>query len=140
MKMNKRSAWMLLVLVFLFSVMPLSAAAEPGGALLPRVVDEALLLTAAEEAALLAKVDEISQRQGLDLVIITVESLEGLSATRYADDLYDHTGYGQGAGKDGILFLISPEERDWALSTTGFGIDAFTDAGQAFIMADLLPI
>lgn len=29
--------------------------------------------------------------------------------------------------------MISMEERDWCISTTGYGITAFTDAGQAYI-------
>lgn len=51
----------------------------------------------------------------------------------YADDFYDEYGYGFGEEKDGILFLISMEERDWYMSTSGFGITAFTDAGLEYL-------
>lgn len=52
-----------------------------------------------------------------------------------ADDFYDYNGYGYGEEGDGIIFLISMEERKWQISTCGFGITAFTDAGQEY-MAD----
>lgn len=56
----------------------------------------------------------------------------------YADDYYDYNGYGFGPEKDGILFLISMEERDWYISTTGFGITAVTDAGREYMSEQFL--
>lgn len=100
---------------------------------LQRFVDEAGLLTSSEGTELLDKLNEISERQQVDVVVVTVDSLEGASATEYADDFYDMNGYGFGNEGDGILLLISMEERDWAMSTSGFGITAFTDAGLEYI-------
>lgn len=110
------------------AVFPASAAGE-----LPRLVDEANLLTAAEEETLLDKLDEISERQQVDIVVVTVESLGGASPMAFADDFYDGYDYGFGSEKDGILLLISMEERDWYISTTGYGITAVTDAGWEYI-------
>ena len=106
---------------------------------LPRLVDNADLLNSTEEAALLTKLDEISERQYCDVAIVTVDSLEGKNATAYADDFYDYNGYGMGTGDSGILLLISMENRDWAITTYGFGIQAFTDAGQEYITERFLP-
>ena len=78
-----------------------------------RLVDEADLLTDSEEAALSAKLDEISLRQNLDVVIVTVNSIGDRTATEYADDTYDYSGYSD----DGVLLLISIDEREWAVST-----------------------
>lgn len=100
----------------------------------PRVVDDAELLTEDEKAELANKLDDISSRQECDVVIVTVAGLEGKTAQEYADDYYDYNKYGMGDGADGILLLISMEDRDWALTTYGFGITAFTDAGQEYIM------
>lgn len=98
-----------------------------------RLVDEAGLLTDSEGKELLGQLDEISERQQVDVVVVTVDSLDGMSAMEYADNFYEANDYGFGEERDGILFLISMEERDWWMSTSGFGITAFTDAGLEYI-------
>ena len=40
-----------------------------------------------------AKLQEISLRQGMDVVAVTTRSTEGKSAMDYADDFYDYNGY-----------------------------------------------
>lgn len=105
---------------------------------MPRLVDGANLLSHSEEAALLGKLDEISKRQKADIVVVTVDSLEGKTPMEYADDFYDDNGYGFGEEKDGILFLVSMEERDWYISTTGYAITAFTDAGLEYMSEKFL--
>ena len=105
-----------------------------------RVNDLADLLTDSEEAALLQKLDEISLRQKMDVTIATVNDLDGYSsAAEYADVVYEYCQYGYGTEKDGLLLLISVEDHDWAISTCGYGITAFTDAGIAYIMEQIKP-
>ena len=58
--------------------------AEPG---LPRLIDEAELLSAGEEAALLSQLDEVSERQEVDIVVVTANSLSGASARDKAVDV-----------------------------------------------------
>ena len=117
----------LLCLLLLCAAMAVPAHA----AQMPRLVDGADLLADWEETELLDKLDEISTRQGLDIVIVTVPSLYGRDVTAYADDFYDYNGY----APDGILLLIAEFDREWAISTAGYGITAFTDAGLDY-MAD----
>ena len=105
---------------------------------MPRLVDNAELLTDDEFDNLLAKLDEVSERQNFDIVIATVNTLRGLSPTEFADDFFDYNGYGMGKDHDGIILLLSMEERDWAISTHGFGINAFTDSGQRHMMDSVL--
>ena len=104
-----------------------------------RIADWAELLSESEEAELSDRLDEISERQKFDIVIVTLDSLEGADIVAYADDFFDYNGYGFGEGKDGILFLSSMEERDWCISTSGYGITAFTDAGQEYLSEKFLP-
>lgn len=111
----------------------------PDERLMPRVVDEADILTDIEESNLLEEANRISQKQNCDVVILTIYSLEEYTATEYADDYYDYSGFGYGSSGDGILFLVSMEDRDWAISTKGFGITAFTDAGQEYMMENIKP-
>ena len=110
----------------------------PDHRLQPRLVDDADLLTEAEENELLAKLDEISERQQCDVAVVTVPSTEGKTPMEFADDFYDYNGYGMGENADGILLLISMEDRDWWMSTSGFGITAFTDAGLEYISEKFL--
>ena len=99
----------------------------------PRVVDNGELLSDDEEQALAQKLDEISERQQMDVVVVTTNSLDGKSAMAYADDYFDYNGYGMGENRDGILMLVSMEDRDYWLSTRGYGITVFTDAGIDYI-------
>ena len=99
------------------------------------MVDEAGLLTDTELVDLEAKLTQISGRQGVDIVVVTVDSTEGKTPMAYADDYYDYHGY----RADGILLLISMEDSDWWISTTGYGITAFTDAGIAYIGDQVVP-
>ena len=98
-----------------------------------RLKDEAGLLNEDEADSLLAQLDEISERQNCDVIVVTVASLDGKTAESYADDYFDFNGYGLGQDRDGILLLLSMEDRDWAISTHGFAITAFTDAGQSYM-------
>ena len=75
-----------------------------------RLIDMADLLTYEEESELLETLNEISERQKMDIVLITSEDMDGYSDIQeYADDLYDYCDYGYGANRDGLLLLISME-------------------------------
>lgn len=106
---------------------------------LPKVVDNSHLLSSTELASLSARADELSEQYDFDIVIVTTDSLEGKTATEYADDYFDYEGYGAGENRDGVLFLVSMEERDWWISTRGLGIDVFTDYGIEYIGEQVVP-
>ena len=122
-----------LTLLCCFLSLPVHAAA------LPRLVDQADLLSAEEETALLDNLNEISLRHNCDVVVVTVPSLNGKDVTAYADDFYDANGYGMGADQSGILFLIAMDEREWAISTAGSAISVFTDSGLDWMEDAFLP-
>lgn len=122
--------------IILMSAITVTAFAEQdydGERQLPRLVDNADILDESEETNLLKKLDEISERQKFDVVVVTVDSLEGKTAEDYADDFYDYNGYGIGNDRDGVLLLISMEDRDYCMTAIGFGNIAFTDAGKDYI-------
>ena len=106
---------------------------------LPRMVDDADILDASQEKALEEKLGEISEHYQCDVVIVTEDSLGGTQPTPYADDYYDYNGYGYGKDRDGILLLVAMDERKWAISTCGYGIEAFTDAGQEYMVEQFKP-
>lgn len=131
---NKKIAGIFLTLLLaVFAVSAISALPVYAAGEVFRVVDMADLLSDDEESDLSDLLDEISERQQVDIVVVTVESLEGKTAMAYADDFYDYNDYGFGDERDGILLLVNMGERDWYISTTGYGITAITDAGREYI-------
>ena len=56
-------------------------------------MDNAGLLTDSEQSELLDKLDEISERQQVDIVVVTTDSLNGKTPEAYADDLYDNNSH-----------------------------------------------
>lgn len=89
-----------------------------------RLVDDANLLTSAEESALLSQLNSVSEKYGVDVVIVTVNDIGYKTPMVYADDYYDNNGYGE----DGVLLLISMADRDWYISTAGLCISAFSSS------------
>ena len=106
---------------------------------LPRLTDEADILTDAEEAEVLAKLDEISERQEFDVVIATVNDYEQSDVKNAAYDYYDYNGFGYGENNDGILLYLSMGERELNISGTGYGIEAFTDFGREQMLEQIKP-
>lgn len=91
------------------------------------VVDNADILTDAEESSLNAKLTALQSAYGMDFIALTTSSTDGKTWRDYADDYYDNNGY----SKDGILMLVNMEEgnRGYIFSTAGKGIEYFTDYG-----------
>lgn len=122
----KRNIFSLLLCLLLLAALVLPVSAAPD---LPMVVDNAGLLSDAERNALEEKAQSLRTEYEMDVVILTVDSLEGKTPQDYADDYYDDNGYGYGEDYSGLLFLLSMEERDWYISTCGDTIYAITDYG-----------
>ena len=51
---------------------------------------------------------------------------------------YDYCQYGYGPDMDGVL-LVSVGDRKWHISTCGYGITAFTDAGIQYLGEQMTP-
>ena len=114
----KRICIMMLIFLLCLGVITPVMAKEAA----PRLVDQADLLTDAEEKTLLSKLDSISAEQDMDVVVLTVDSLNGKTAQAYSEDYYDNSGYAE----DTVMLLLSMEERDWRVSGFGYGTEVFT--------------
>lgn len=129
---TKIGAWLLVVTIFLGAALP--AFASQGFAdEYYRVQDMAGLLSLDEKTALLERLDAISVRQSVDVIVVTTDGLDGYGVGAYAEHAFEDCNFGYGADKDGVLLLISMEERDWYIMTHGYGITAFTNAGIQYI-------
>lgn len=92
-----------------------------------RLVDQAALLNDADEAALQKKLDTISEELQFDVVIVTAKHIGSRTPMEFADDYFDYNGFGYGENYDGVCLLISMAERDWWISTCGYGETALSD-------------
>ena len=131
----KKSIHILLIALSMLFVFAVGVSAAD----LPLVYDEADLLTDTEEAALLSKLEAISAEADMDVVVALVDSIGELSSMEYADDFFDYNGYGRGDNRDGLVLLVSMEYSDWWISTRGYAIEAFTDAGIEYIGEKVTP-
>ena len=103
-----------------------------------RLLDEADLLTDSEEADLLDRLNQISNKHSSNVVLLTVDDHTG-SIRDYADDYFDYNGFQADFNGSGVLFMLDMEQREWAISTHGTAIEAFTDYGQQQMTEKLLP-
>lgn len=103
------------------------------------VVDNADLLTHTEENELSEKLQDISDELQFDVVVVTTNSTGSKTATEYADDYFDYNGYGRGSNNDGALFLVDMGDRKWAISTSGYGIEAIVDSALNDMEEEIVP-
>ncbi len=103
------------------------------------VIDSAELLTDEQEAEMVRKIEAIRSEFKFEVVIHTTNSSGGKKNVDYADDYYDYNGYGLDSENSGVLMLINmdPDNREYYLSTCGYGITAFTDYGIDYILDEM---
>lgn len=122
--MKKRFLSAILIFVLVLTLAPAALADNSKS----RVYDNEGLFDEYDTDILNSKLADVSSTYNVDVAILTAISFDGKTAQEYADDFYDETGIGQGENKDGILLLISADERQYAISTCGYAIFAFPDA------------
>ena len=132
-----------LAVLVLAAALAVPAFAVEGGFadLYYRMNDSAGVLTEDEDNEPEDALEELSLRQSFDVTIATIESLESVdydSMEAYADELYDFCQFGYGPEMDGVL-LVSVGDRKWHISTCGYGITAFTDAGIQYLGQQMTP-
>lgn len=104
-----------------------------------RLVDEGELLTAAQETAICKRLDEVSLKHQVDLVVVTEKTLGGKNKVAFADDYFDYNGYGFGDDHDGLLLLYCPNEGVRYISTTGEAIDLFDGDNFTELTGQIIP-
>ena len=87
------------------------------------VTDEADILTADQELRLENKANEISQNLNFDVYIYTVWNYRDRTSgdvNACAMDIYTYYDMGSGAGRDGLLLLLSMQDRDYSIIHYGY--------------------
>src|SRR5277367_1981249 len=94
------------------------------------VTDLAGTLDPTTKAKLEALGTELQQKTGAQMAIVTVHSLEGESIENYAVDLFKKLGVGGKKNDNGVLLLVSPDERKYRIEV-GYGLEPVINDARA---------
>jgi uncharacterized protein len=126
----------LLLLMALFVAVP--AVAQTFPPLTGRVVDQAHLLTPEQVQDLTSKSETLEAQTGRQLVVATVNSLEGYPIEDYGYRLGRAWGIGQKGKDNGVILLVAPNEHKVRIEV-GYGATAYlTDAMSGLIIREAI--
>lgn len=98
------------------------------------VVDEANILSASVERELVSVLENHETETSNQVVVATVQSLDGRDISEYGVELGRHWQIGQESNDNGILLLVAPNERKVRIEV-GYGLEgALPDAIAANIV------
>ena len=105
-----------------------------------RVNDRAGLLSERDEGELEAALSRFEAETTNQIVVATLESLQGLPIEEYGYQLGRQWGIGQGGKDNGALLIVAPEEREVRIEV-GYGLEGeLTDAqSRTIIETRILP-
>ncbi len=99
-----------------------------------RVTDQANIISGPAKASIEAKLQNLEDKSGIQLVVATVSSLEGGDIESYANGLFRAWKLGMAKKNNGVLFLIAPNERKMRIEV-GYGLEGvLTDAVSSVII------
>jgi uncharacterized protein len=130
----------LVAAVMLLLLTAFAEAALTFPALTGRVVDQANVLSADARSSIETKLAELETKSGIQLVVATVNSLEGQEIEPYANALFREWKLGEKAKNNGVLLLVAPKERRVRIEV-GYGLEGtLTDAlGKVIITNAITP-
>ena len=107
-------------------------------ALTGRVVDVAQILSSSTEVEITRQLKEQEQKTGNQVVVVTLDSLQGTSIEDYGYQLGRRWGIGQKGKDDGALLIIAPTEREMRIEV-GYGLEGvLTDAQSSQIINQVI--
>lgn len=117
-----------------FLVASLAFAAVNYPPLTGRVVDRADIIAPSTKSAIETKLRDLEDKSGIQLVVASVDSLQGLDVETYANGLFRAWKLGEAKKNNGVLFLVAPNERKMRIEV-GYGLEGtLTDALSKIIL------
>ena len=124
------------LMVALFAIAPAFGINFP--ALTGRVVDQANVIQLDTRSAIEQKSADLEEKSGIQLVVATVNSLEGQEIEPYANELFRKWGLGEKQKNNGVLLLVAPNERRVRIEV-GYGLEGtLTDALSKVIISNAM--
>ncbi|WP_159589373.1 TPM domain-containing protein [Chelativorans xinjiangense] len=121
--------------LLLFAVSALAAELPQ---LTGRVVDNAGLLDAGAEAGLTEKLAAFEAKSSDQIVVATIESLDGEAIEPYANRLFRAWGLGQAGEDNGVLLLVALNDRRMRIEV-GYGLEGtLTDLHAKLIIENTM--
>ena len=99
------------------------------------VYDEAELLNDSDELALEEKLADLSSKHDAQIVVCTIESMDGGDIDEFLGYLYDEMDFGYGENHDGVLLLVCMDPREYRILSNGFAGEAI-DSGDIDSIGD----
>ncbi|MCZ6688921.1 MAG: TPM domain-containing protein [Planctomycetota bacterium] len=84
------------------------------------IVDQAGVIDARTEATLIGYIQELKQKTGAELAIVTIDSLGGLPKEEYSIRLAEKWKVGKAGEDTGVIMLIAVGDRKWRIEV-GYG-------------------
>ena len=103
-----------------------------------RVVDQANIMSVQSRNDLEAKLKDLENKSGIQLVVATVKSLEGSDVETYANELFRNWKLGEAKKNNGVLLLVTPTEHKVRIEV-GYGLEGtLTDALSSVIISSAI--
>ena len=128
------------LLIFCALLIAAPALAQTYPPLTGRVVDNADLLSPAQEQELTQKLEALQQASSRQLVVATIPDLQGYEIEEYGVGLGRAWGIGQSEANNGIILLVAPNQRKVRIEV-GYGLEGImTDAlSNRIIQRQIVP-
>ena len=129
--------FMLVLLFSLFAVA--SSIAAPLPALTGRVVDDAHMIDPATKAAIEQKLADYEKKSSDQVVVATIDSLDGEAIEPYANRLFRAWHLGQAGENNGVLLLVAKNDHKMRIEV-GYGLEGtLTDLHSNLIIEGMVP-
>ncbi len=130
--------------LFALALASIAAASAAGAPDFPpltgRVVDQAGILNQAARDDLTRKLEDLEAKTTDQLVVVTLNSLQGTTIENFGVELGRHWQIGQKGKNNGILLIVAPNERKVRIEV-GYGLEGtMTDAlSKVIIETSIVP-
>lgn len=108
-------------ILFIFLIIPIVSAVD-FPVLNDFVTDQADIISPEYEQQIISLAKQIEQETTVEIAVVTVQSLEGLSKEEYAIQLFEKYGIGKKDVDNGLLILVSMDERVYRVEV-GYGLE-----------------
>lgn len=119
----------LLIFFIIFNLLPIKALAIVSPKTEFYVNDYANLLSEETKEYIINTNVSLHSQTGAQIVVVTVENLEGNSLEDYATELFRSFGIGDKSKNNGVLLLLALEEREFRVEV-GYGLEGILPDGK----------